>query len=172
MGARRAAPIVGSVVFFVVAPGTIAGFIPYRLTGWRLQPPLLGAPAGRWVGAALAAAGLLLLVDCFARFAREGRGTPAPVAPTETLVASGPYRHVRNPIYIAVLLIVVGQAVLFGSLTLLAYAAALWLAFHAFVVAYEEPTLGRRYGVSYEAYRAHVGRWWPRITPWRGPETA
>ena len=124
------------------------------------------------VGVVLAMAGTGLLVDCFARFALEGRGTPAPVAPTETLVASGSYQYVRNPIYTAVLLIITGQALFFGSRALVAYAGVLWLAFHAFVIAYEEPTLRRRYGASYHVYSAHVGRWRPRITPWHGSEAA
>jgi len=172
MGHRRVRAIVGTLVFFIVAPGTIAGWIPYRVTAWQIQPPLFGVTALRPFGIVLAVAGLVLLIDCFARFALEGRGTPAPVAPTETLVASGPYQFVRNPIYIAVLLIVIGQALFFGSFTLLAYAGVLWLAFHAFVVAYEEPTLRRRYGPSYDAYHAHVRRWWPRIRPWLGSEAA
>ena len=164
----RVAPLLGSLVFFVIAPGTVAGLVPYALTKWRVQPPLLGSSAVRVVGVILAAVGVASLVDCFARFAIEGRGTPAPVAPPETLVVSGLYRQVRNPMYVAVLAIVVGQALLLGSVTLLAYAGALWLLFHGFVVLYEEPNLRRRFGPSYAAYRANVGRWWPRITPWRG----
>ena len=156
----------GSLLFLVVAPGTVAGLAPYWITGWRVERPFLGAPILRFVGAALAGAGLASLLDSFARFVFVGRGTPAPVAPPTRLVVSGQYRHVRNPMYVAVLAIVVGQGLVLGSGALLQYAALLWLLFHAFVVFYEEPRLGSRFGASYDAYRRHVRRWWPRIKPW------
>jgi len=164
----RVGPFLGSLVFFVVAPGAVAGWVPYLLSEWRLQPPMLGVPGGRVVGGLLATFGVAILVECFWRFASEGRGTPAPIAPPETLVVSGLYRHVRNPMYVAVLAAIAGQALLFGSIVLLAYATVVWLLFHGFVLLYEEPTLGRKFGPSYEAYRASVRRWWPRIRPWRG----
>jgi protein-S-isoprenylcysteine O-methyltransferase Ste14 len=168
----RIAPLVGSAGFFVIAPGTIAGWVPYRLTAWQMQPPLLGVSGLRLFGVVLAAAGVVLLVDCFTRFALEGRGTPAPVAPTKTLVVSGPYRHVRNPMYVALLSMIAGQALVLGSIPLLAYAGAFWLACHVFVQVYEEPKLRRRYGAAYDVYRTLVGRWWPRIKPWRGSADA
>ncbi|HSB60697.1 MAG TPA: isoprenylcysteine carboxylmethyltransferase family protein [Vicinamibacteria bacterium] len=167
---RRIASLFGSFVFFWIAPATVAGWIPWMLTRWRLQPPLLGASPFRWLGGALVAAGAITVVECFARFALKGLGTPAPIAPTERLVVSGLYRHVRNPMYLGVVAATVGQALLLGSLVLLQYAAVVWLSFFAFVVLYEEPDLRRRFGTSYEDYRAHVRRWWPRITPWRGPD--
>jgi protein-S-isoprenylcysteine O-methyltransferase Ste14 len=162
----RAGALLGSVLFFVVAPGTVAGWIPYVVTRWRFEAPLLGLSATRWVGAALVVVGAAALVHSFGEFALRGRGTPAPVAPTETLVVSGLYRHVRNPMYVAVFAVVLGQALLFGSLPLLAWAAVVGIAFHLFVLGYEEPTLRERYGPSYDAYRAHVRRWWPRLMPW------
>ncbi len=115
----------------------------------------------------MAAMGVVGLVECFARFAIKGRGTPAPIAPTEHLVVSGLYRYVRNPIYLAVLAVIVGQALLLGSVGLLEYAGLVWLLFHGFVVAYEEPTLRRQFGPSYDMYRTNVPRWWPRMKPWR-----
>jgi protein-S-isoprenylcysteine O-methyltransferase Ste14 len=159
----RAPSILGSVIFFVLAPGAVAGLVPYLISGWRFGPPFLGVSAGRCVGALLVVLGVAGLVHCFARFALEGRGTPAPVAPTETLVISGLYQYVRNPMYVAVLSIIVGQAVLFASVSLLGYAVAVWLCFRVFVLAYEEPTLSRRYGPAYDRYRASVPRWLPRI---------
>lgn len=162
-------PALGSLIFFVLAPGTIAGWLPYVFTGWRLEPPFFGVPAGRVFGAVLVALGVASLVHCFARFALEGRGTPAPVAPTQILVVSGLYRYVRNPMYVAVVSIIAGQGVLLGSASLLMYAAAVWVCFHAFVLAYEEPTLSRRYGDQYKMYRANVRRWLPRLTPWTCP---
>ena len=107
------------------------------------------------------------LVDAFARFALQGLGTPAPIAPTRNLVVTGLYRYVRNPIYVAVVAIILGQAVLMGDWRLIVYAALLWLCFHVFVVAYEEPTLEQTFGREYEAFRDAVPRWIPRITPWR-----
>ena len=151
----------GSLMFLFVAPGTVAGLIPWWITRWRLASPMFGW-TGRIVGGLLVAAGLAVLLDSFARFALVGRGTPAPIVPTERLVVSGLYRHVRNPMYLAVVSIVFGQALLFDSTTLLWYGALVWLAFHLFVRLYEEPTLRRRYGEQYDRYRASVRRWRPR----------
>jgi protein-S-isoprenylcysteine O-methyltransferase Ste14 len=114
----------------------------------------------------LIAAGVAIVAECFLRFAIVGLGTPAPVAPTRSLVVSGLYRYVRNPMYVGVLATLVGQALLFGSLGLLVYASLVWAMFHAFACLYEEPTLRRRYGPSYLTYCAHVRRWWPRRTSW------
>ena len=168
----RTRALVGSFVFFWVAPAVVAGVGPFALVGWTMQPPLLGLPGERVVGVAAVAAGLACLLDCFARFVLEGRGTPAPVAQTEVLVASGLYRFVRNPMYVSVLIIVSGQALLFGQTRLFAYAGVMLVAFHLNVLFYEEPTLRRRFGGSYETYYLHVGRWWPRLTPWRGSGTS
>ena len=92
---------------------------------------------------------------------------PAPIAPTRNLVVTGLYRYVRNPIYVAVVAIILGQAVLMGDWRLIVYGALLWLFFHVFVVAYEEPTLERTFGREYEAFRAAVPRWIPRMIPKR-----
>jgi protein-S-isoprenylcysteine O-methyltransferase Ste14 len=166
--ATAAKAIAGSFVFFWVAPGTVAGWIPYELTGWRLEPPFFGIAAVRVAGVALIVAGLVLLIECFRRFALEGRGTPAPIAPPKTLVASGFYRRVRNPMYVSIVAIIIGQAFVLGSSELLIYAAVVWLIFHCFVTLYEEPRLARVFDRSYETYRANVPRWIPRRRPWRG----
>ena len=162
----RVRAALGSFVFFLVAPGVVAGVVPFALVGWTLQPPLLGLPGERLVGTVAVGVGLACLLDCFARFALEGRGTPGPVEQTEILVASGLYRFVRNPMYVCVLVIVLGQALLLGQPLLLPYAGVVLAAFHLFVFLYEEPTLRRRFGASYETYCLHVRRWWPRLTPW------
>jgi protein-S-isoprenylcysteine O-methyltransferase Ste14 len=107
-----------------------------------------------------------LLLDAFARFALQGAGTPAPVLPTRTLVVTGPYRYVRNPMYIAVVTLILGQAVLLGDVALLAYAALVWLATHIFVLIYEEPMMRATYPAEYAVYAANVRRWLPRLTPW------
>ncbi len=160
------APLLGSALFFCVAPGVVAGVVPGVLAGWRIGPSFLGLGVLRIVGVALLAAGAASLLDCFARFALQGHGTPAPVAPTETLVVTGQYRYLRNPMYLAVVAAILGQALLFGSARVLGYACIVGLLFHLFVIGYEEPTLRRRFGESYRRYQAAVRRWWPRLTPW------
>ncbi len=162
---KTAAAALGSLVFLVVAPGVVAGLIPWLLTGWHARGPMpYWVPF--WIaGGILVAAGVVVLLQSFVRFVVEGLGTPAPVAPTERLVAGGLYRYVRNPMYLAVAAIILGQALAFGQVILLAYAAAFALAVAAFVHWYEEPTLRRRFGEQYEAYRRAVPGWWPRRKP-------
>ena len=159
---------IGSAAFFVVAPGTVAGVLPWWITGWRFghalpEPVLL---PGRIVGALLVACGVAVLLHAFARFVRDGLGTPAPIAPTRHLVVSGLYRHVRNPMYVAVFATLLGQTLLFGRPALLLYAAVVAVPTVAFVHGYEEPTLSDTFGAQYAAYRANVPAWWPRLHPW------
>jgi protein-S-isoprenylcysteine O-methyltransferase Ste14 len=156
---------VGTIVFLFVAPGVVAGLIPWLITGYRMPG------WGGWVWPVAIVAGLLilggvaLLLDAFIRFARAD-GTPAPPAPTAHLVVVGPYRFVRNPMYIAVAAIVLGQALLFGSWGVLLYLALVLIAVASFVRFYEEPTLERAYREEYLEYRRNVRAWWPRVTPW------
>jgi protein-S-isoprenylcysteine O-methyltransferase Ste14 len=165
---RKAGAALGSVVFFALAPGVVAGLVPWWLTGWRARAnlPPWWLPL-RVVGVLLLAAGVGVLVHAFARFVVEGLGTPAPVAPTRELVVGGLYRYVRNPMYLAVLAAIAGQALALGQLVLLPYAAVVAAAFVAFVHWYEEPTLARQFGARYQAYRRAVPGWWPRRHPWR-----
>ena len=167
---RRQTAAVGSAVFFVVGPGVFAGLIPWLLTGWRVQEPVPYLAPVRVLGAVLLAAGLIVMVQAFTRFVVEGFGTPVPVAAPSRLVVGGLYRHVRNPMYVAGLAIIVGQALALGQPILLAYAVAVWLVLASFVHWYEEPTLSRRFGAQYEAYRRAVPAWWPRLRPWRPGE--
>jgi len=155
----------GSTLFFLVAPAMLAGVIPWSVTHWEFRPPFLAVEGTRLAGLALIIAGVPGLLDSFARFALQGLGTPAPIAPPRNLVVSGLYRYVRNPIYIAVVAVILGQAVLFADWHLLGYGALIWLFFHVFVVAYEEPTLRQSFGAEYESYCANVPRWLPRLTP-------
>ena len=144
--------VLGSVLFFFLAPGTFAGYVPYRITRWRMLPPLLGVRAFRAVGAALIAVGLVCLVECFARFALKGRGTPAPVAPTETLVVSGLYRYVRNPMYLSVAALVVRQGLLLGSVDLPASPPPPgWWSISSCLGRTKQPTLARQFGAQYAA---------------------
>jgi len=165
--ARAAA---GSFVFLVLVPGAVAGLIPWWLTGWDVHEPLQYSLPLRLAGLILLAAGVVVLVQSFARFVLEGLGTPAPVAPTEQLVIGGPYRYVRNPMYLAVAATIVGQALVLGQLILVLYAVAFAIAVAAFVHWYEEPTLRRQFGEQYEAYRHAVPAWRPRRTPWDGSD--
>jgi protein-S-isoprenylcysteine O-methyltransferase Ste14 len=144
----------GSTAFFFAAPCVVAGLVPWWISGW---------PAPRfWPGIVLVVAGLVLLLRAFVRFVREGRGTPAPIAPTEQLVIGGDYRFVRNPMYVGVVAAVLGQALLFLDVWLLIYAVVSWAVMASFVRWYEEPVLRRRYGRQYEEYCRAVPAWLPR----------
>ena len=161
---ERVVALVGSASFLVVAPGTVALYVPWAMTRWRLPEPR----PSFWIGGAvLVIVGSVGLLDSFRRFAVEGLGTPAPIYPTRTLVATGLYRHVRNPMYCGVLATILGQALVFHSGEVFLYGLAVAIAFHLFVLLYEEPRLLATYGESYEAFRRGVPRWIPRARPWR-----
>jgi protein-S-isoprenylcysteine O-methyltransferase Ste14 len=163
---QRAAAGVGTAVFFVVGPGLVAGLVPWLISGWQVRGPVSPLAIIRMaLGGVLLVLAIVVLVRAFARFVMEGRGTPAPVAPPERLVVGGDYRFVRNPMYLAVITAVLGQAMIFGSLGLLVYAVALWAITAAFVRWYEEPVLLRRYGDEYERYCLAVRAWLPRLRP-------
>lgn len=157
---RRVLALVGSLAFLFIAPGTVVGVVPWLITHWQPKSRVSGALTA--TGIALIVFGLTPLVESFARFAWKGLGTPAPVAPTRHLVASGFYRYVRNPMYLGVVAAVMGQALVFADVDLLVYALAAWLTMHAFVVLYEEPKLRRTFGAEYTEFCAQVPRWLPR----------
>jgi protein-S-isoprenylcysteine O-methyltransferase Ste14 len=161
-------PVIGSLLWLVIAPGCVTVLFPWLLSGWEVQPPFFRLNAYRWLGWVLVFVGVLRLIEAFARFAFYGRGTPAPYMLTQRLVITGSYRYVRNPMYIAILSMVLGQALILGQSVLLGYLLAVWVGFQAFVLLYEEPSLRRRYGHQYENYCAAVRRWWPRARPWSG----
>src|SRR3954452_21330361 len=154
-------PALGTFVFFVAAPGTMAGLVPWLLTGWDGSPP--GWDAVDMLGLLLGLGGLAMVVACFARFVSEGRGTPAPTAPTEELVVGGLYRYVRNPMYVGVGLVIAGQCLAFRSLSLAVWLMLFAVAVTAFVIGYEQPTLRARYGTSYDAYCRSVPSVVPRL---------
>jgi protein-S-isoprenylcysteine O-methyltransferase Ste14 len=166
---RSARAVLGTVLFFCVAPGVVVGLGPWLLTGWRMADPFPFYGPVRVVGALLLAVAVGFLVNAFVRFVVEGLGTPSPTAPTEHLVIGGVYRYVRNPMYVAVVAAILGQAMLLGQGVLAGYAAAIAVLQAAFVRFYEEPGLRRRYGADYDAYRQAVPAWWPRLRPWSGP---
>jgi protein-S-isoprenylcysteine O-methyltransferase Ste14 len=162
---RRTSAAIATALFLLIAPGTVAGVIPWWITHWRLSASWLTQIAG----ALLILGGLSVLIESFARFAWKGLGTPAPAFPTRHLVVSGLYRFVRNPMYVAVVSAILGQALLFASLPLAGYGASVLVLFQTFVVLYEEPKLRKTFGAEYESFRANVPRWIPRLTPWTGP---
>jgi len=154
-----------TLLFTVLVPGTVAGLVPYWIraaTGAAPAEPLLRALA-----LLLAAGGLAIYLWCALDFARAA-GTPAPIDPPKELVARGLYRYSRNPMYVGVLSLIAAQALYFTSSGTLLYAALLFLAFHSFVVLYEEPTLARSFGAAYQRYRASVPRWIPKLPPRAG----
>ena len=164
---QRSAAGVATAVFFIVGPGVVAGLVPWLISGWQVGGPMSPfAIVQISVGGLLLVLAIVALVRAFARFVMEGRGTPAPIAPPERLVVGGEYRFVRNPMYVALIMAVLGQAMIFGSLGLLVYALAMWAITAAFVRWYEEPVLLKRYGNEYERYRQAVRAWVPRLHPW------
>ena len=165
---RKVWAIIGSAVFFVIAPGFVAGLAPRWISGWRIQAPLFGMPLFRFAGVVLIALGVVGLLDSFVRFAVQGLGTPAPVFPTRHLVVTGLYRYVRNPMYVAVVSAILGQGFFLGNLTLLEYGGLVWLLFQLFVLFYEEPVLRASFGSEYRLFCSQVRRWIPRLTPWDG----
>jgi protein-S-isoprenylcysteine O-methyltransferase Ste14 len=152
----------GSFVWLVIAPGTVCGLVPWVITGWHRPGDPVALVDG--LGAALVLGGAAVLLHAFVAFAWQGRGTPAPPAPTEGLVVSGAYRFVRNPMYLAVVAVVLGQVLLFASGALLAYLVLIAVVMDAFVRTYEEPTLRATYGPAYDEFREAVPRWLPRVS--------
>jgi protein-S-isoprenylcysteine O-methyltransferase Ste14 len=164
---RKVLAIIGSAVFLVIAPGFVAGLVPWWISRWRLEAPFFRMSLSRFAGGLLITAGVIGLLDSFIRFAVQGLGTPAPVFPTRHLVVTGLYRYVRNPMYLAVVSAILGQGLILGNVALLEYGGLVWLVFHLFVLVYEEPTLRASFGSEYRVFCAEVPRWIPRFTPWR-----
>jgi protein-S-isoprenylcysteine O-methyltransferase Ste14 len=153
-----------TALFTLLIPGAVLGLVPLALLAGGFGPALRLGHA-RWAGLVPFAVGLAIIVWCFVEFVRRGRGTPAPYDPPRDLVVSGLYRHVRNPQYVGVVLVAVGEALLAQAGVLLGYAAFLAIGYHLFVRYYEEPTLGRLFGESYTRYRESVPRWLPSWRP-------
>jgi protein-S-isoprenylcysteine O-methyltransferase Ste14 len=162
----RVLAVFGTAVFLVLAPGTFDVLVPWWISHWRVHTPFPGFIALQIISVLLIAAGAVVVLDSFARFALQGIGTPAPVLPPQHLVVTGFYRYVRNPMYVAVVSIALDQALFFGNTSLLLYSAGAWLVTHTFVLLYEEPKLRKTFGAEYTTYCVHVPRWIPRLTPW------
>jgi protein-S-isoprenylcysteine O-methyltransferase Ste14 len=155
---RTVSLVIRNLLFTIVIPGLGGAWVPWRILTRGGHAPAVVA----WEATVVIAAGIALYIWCAWNFAAVGGGTPGPWDAPRRVVAAGPYRWVRNPIYIAALLVVLGQAWLFGSLALLVYAGAMALACHLFVAGYEEPSLRRQFGSTYLEYRRTVPRWIPR----------
>src|SRR5207302_3616282 len=158
-------PIFNTILFTIFVPGTVLGLVPYWLLDGFPRPergPLT------WLGILMMLLGAVVYFLCAWEFAVRGLGTPAPIAPTKFLVTTALHRYVRNPMYIGVAMAILGEAVIFRSLHVAEYAGVMLLIAHTFVVLYEEPTLQRQFGESYEEYKRTVPRWLPRIgtRPW------
>jgi protein-S-isoprenylcysteine O-methyltransferase Ste14 len=164
---RKTSAILGSAFFFVIAPVSVVAVIPWWITRWEFRAAFFAVELTRAIGVILILVGVPGIVDSYARFALQGLGTPAPVAPPRHLVVTGLYRYVRNPMYTSLLAVILGQALVFGDWRLIVYGVLFWSACQAFVLAYEEPTLRRMFGAEYEAFCANVPRWIPRLAPWQ-----
>src|SRR5688500_7241803 len=149
-----------SFLFLLLAPGMVAGYIPLALLrqGLQLETGILA-----YLSFLFWLLGGIILLWSFWNFLAQGRGTPAPIDPPRELVAVGFYRYVRNPMYVGVLALVIGHFLWFGYWYLLIYAIVVFLAFHTFVIYYEEPTLKRIFGAAYEEYLRRVPRWIPKV---------
>ena len=170
-GVRRSAAAATSVAWGVVIGGTFGCLLPFLLGDWHFHRPLPCWIIAEAAGGLLICVGLVPVVLSVTDFTRA-EGTPVPVAPPPRLVVSRFYRYVRNPIYVGFLAIMLGQALLFGSRGLLEYTAVAWCIGAAAVRFYEEPTLARRFGAEYRAYRRAVRAWIPRLHPWTPDEPA
>jgi len=150
---------IGALVFTVVVPGTVTVVLPYFILGRALRLDLVRWPASQSLGLLLVGLGIYL--RCLWDFVVAGRGIPSPIDHPKHLVVRGLYRYVRNPMYLGVLGVLLGEVVLFRSAALLGYAALWLLVVHLVVLVYEEPNLRSRFGTSYEHYCQHVRRWIP-----------
>ena len=152
-----------AVTYAALFIGFVLIYLPGRLLSWTgiVRPAAIGVP--QVAGMVIGAVGAAVALWCIFTFATIGRGTPAPFDPPRRLVIRGPYRFVRNPMYIGAGLALASAALFYESLPLLGYAGLFFLATHVFVVGYEEPTLRRTFGQEYEAYCRQVRRWWPRV---------
>ena len=155
------------ILFTLLLPGTFTVVVPYAIIATGHGDDGLQRMPWHWLGLPPIIAGAVVVLWCIADFARFGRGTLAPVDPPKLLVVRGPYRHVRNPMYAGVITILLGEALLFASSALVVNALGFFLSTHCFVVCYEEPSLSRRFGGSYDRYRQQVHRWLPAFRPGR-----
>lgn len=156
--------LIRAVTYATLFIGLVLVFLPARLLSWSgvTRPPVMGA--GQAAGMLVAAIGAALALWCVFTFALLGKGTPAPFDPPRRLVVRGPYKFVRNPMYLGATIALAAAALFYESAALAGYAVAFLLAMHAFVMGYEEPTLRGTFGAEYDGYCSQVRRWWPRLS--------
>ena len=152
-----------TIIFMIIVPGTVLVWAPYRLLSSSSASSPLDSPGLRYFGVIPILLGAAIILWCAWDFTFAGKGTPAPIDPPKRLVVRGLYRYVRNPMYVGVLSVILGEALLFQSLALIEYAAVAFVCAYLFVIFYEEPTLSRKFGESYKNYREAVPRWIPRL---------
>ncbi len=158
--------IVASVLFTLLGgPGILLVILPWTMTRFRIEADLSDTSFA--IGSVLIAMGLVPLIESIIRFVVVGRGALVPLVPTERLVVSGLYRYVRNPMYVGVMMVLGGEALLFSSTDIAIELALVMVGMHVFVCFYEEPRLNRTFGHEYRRYQRHVRRWIPRLTPWK-----
>lgn len=149
-----------SLLWVIICPGTVSMLLPWIILSW------VGSGIQQWSrfqrsGMLLMVAGVCILLWCVYAFARQGKGTLSPVDPAKRLVISGLYRYTRNPMYVGVTVVLLGETLFFGSIPLLVYAGLVFLGFNLFIRLYEEPYLRQQFGEEYELYCKQVGRWLP-----------
>jgi protein-S-isoprenylcysteine O-methyltransferase Ste14 len=152
-----------AITYSTLFVGFLLIYLPTRALTWSgiVRPAALGLPQG--AGMIVAGAGMLIALSCISTFVCNGRGTPAPFDPPRRLVIRGPYRFVRNPMYIGAGVALAGAARFYQAVSLLIYAGVFLLVAHLFVVLHEEPTLAANFGPDYEAYCHRVRRWLPGV---------
>ncbi|HET7248743.1 MAG TPA: isoprenylcysteine carboxylmethyltransferase family protein [Gemmatimonadales bacterium] len=153
---------VRSLIWTVALPGMVAGYVPWRYVGLA-QASFNWRDPVQLIGLLLVGGGAGVLATCVWEFAYRGRGTLAPVDPPKHLVVQGLYRYVRNPMYVGVTTILLGELLIARTWALALYCGCWLVAVNLFIIGYEEPTLRRQFGASYEQYRKSVGRWIPRL---------
>lgn len=151
--------VLRSILWAILCPGTVTVLVPWMVLDQR--PEQWPMDWRGWIGMCFFIVGALVLIWCIFAFARFGKGTLSPADPTTHLVVKGLYRYVRNPMYVGVLCILIGELISFPNLTMLVYVFGVFIAFHTFIVFFEEPRLQRQFGAEYDRYRAHVHRWIP-----------
>jgi len=149
-----------SFLFLIIAPGCVAGYVPLALLR---RGPHIETGLWAWLALPLWGIGAVIVLWSFWNFLIQGRGTPAPIDPPKELVAVGFYRYTRNPMYVGVLLVIIGHVLWFGFWTLLIYAVIVFSAFNTFIAYYEEPTLRKKFGMTYDEYCQQVPRWLPKF---------
>ncbi len=153
--------IVRNLLWTILAPGMVTLYLPYRIVTDWYPVEIRSWNGGTLAGVPLIVIGVVILFSCIGKFAVLGEGTLSPLDAPKRLVTEGMYRYVRNPMYLAVMLILLGESLLFSSIPLAIYSAVCFVIFNLIIIFYEEPVLRRKFGKTYQNYCSRVGRWLP-----------